>query len=84
MGRLLPSQSYSTKQGDLKMNVKRAAPSHLPGRAAQRQIDCKRPRACVWLVAAWALKDASHEIVILFSVTMGQGPTCLAVGFHCW
>lgn len=54
LGRLLPSQSCSTEQEDLKLNVKRAAPGHLPGRAAQRQIDCKRPRACIWLVAAWA------------------------------
>lgn len=29
------------------MNVKRAALGHLPGRAAQRQIDCKGPRACI-------------------------------------
>lgn len=55
LGRLLPSQSCSsTEQEDLKLNVKRAAPGHLPGRAAQRQIDCRRPRACIWLVAAWA------------------------------
>lgn len=29
------------------MNVKRAALGHLPGRAAQRQTDCKGPRACI-------------------------------------
>lgn len=46
-GRFLSSRSCSTEQEDLKTNVNRAAPGHLPGRAARRQIDCKRPRACV-------------------------------------
>lgn len=45
--RFLPRRSCSTEQEDLKMNVRRAAPGHLPGRAARRQIDCKRPRARV-------------------------------------
>lgn len=46
-GGFLPRRSCSTEQEDLKMNVRRAAPGHLPGRAARRQIDCKRPRARV-------------------------------------
>lgn len=54
MGRPLPGQVHSTEQENLKLNVKRAAPSHFAGRAAQRQIDCKKPRACIGLVAASA------------------------------
>lgn len=42
IGRLLPGQIYSTEQENLKLNVERAALGHLPGRVAQRQIDCKR------------------------------------------
>lgn len=51
MGRLLPSQSYSTKLGDLKMNVKRAAPATLLAELFRDKLIVRGPeRVFDWLL----------------------------------